>query len=405
MTGWRTSWKRCVLGGFLAILTFALTASVGRAHNLGESYLYLQVRSDSISGRFEIALSDLNPALGLAGTDREITSDNFTENVPFLQEYYLEHVTISAGQKRLSIEFHDAGLLEARGGYALLPFELRGFTTVPNDLSFDYSVLFDEEPSHRGFLLIESNWATGTFANENQISLVFSPSSRRQDFDLTSSGLWQGFRAVVGLGVEHIWMGVDHVLFLFALLLPAVLRRKDGQWQPVEGFSVALMQVIKIVTAFTVAHSVTLSLAALGILDLPGAFVEVVIAASIAIAAGDILVPLFRGRIWLVVFGFGLFHGFGFAGALSEMGVLGEHLGLSLFAFNLGVEIGQVVIVAAIFPLLFLLRRFTWYRKLFLPAAAVFMILVSSAWVVERAFGVNFEMTRRAKTIIGSLFS
>jgi hypothetical protein len=159
------------------------------------------------------------------------------------------------------------------------------------------------------------------------------------------------------------------------------------------------------VTAFTVAHSVTLSLAALGILDLPGAFVEVVIAASIAIAAGDILVPLFRGRIWLVVFGFGLFHGFGFAGALSEMGVLGEHLGLSLFAFNLGVEIGQVVIVATIFPLLFLLRRVTWYRKLFLPAAAVFMILVSSAWVVERAFGVNFEMTRRAKTIIGSLFS
>ena len=405
MTGWRTSWIRCVLGGFLAILTFALTASEGRAHNLGESYLYLQVRSDAISGRFEVALSDLNPALGLAGTDREITSDNFTENVPFLQEYYLEHVTISAGQKRLSIEFNAADLLKARGGYALLPFELRGFTTVPNDLTIDYSVLFDEEPSHRGFLLIESNWATGTFANENQISLVFSPSSRRQDLDLTSSGLWRGFRAVVGLGVEHIWMGVDHVLFLFALLLPAVLRRKDGQWQPVERFSVALVQVIKIVTAFTVAHSVTLSLAALGILDLPGAFVEVVIAASIAIAAGDILVPLFRGRIWLVVFGFGLFHGFGFAGALSEMGVLGEHLGLSLFAFNLGVEIGQVVIVAAIFPLLFLLRRFTWYRKLFLPAAAVFMILVSSAWVVERAFGVNFEMTRRAKTMIGSIFS
>jgi hypothetical protein len=401
----RTLCSRLVLGGLFAILILVIAPSEGGAHNLGESYLYLQVRSDSISGRFEIALSDLNPALGLEGTVREITPQNFSENVDFLQDYYLEHVTISAGQKRLAIEFTGADLLEVRGGYALLPFDLGGFAAVPDTLTFDYSVLFDEEPSHRGFLLIESNWATGTFANENQISLVFSPSSRRQDFDLTSSGVWQGFRAVVGLGVEHIWMGVDHVLFLIALLLPAVMRREDGRWQPVENFSAALIQVIKIVTAFTVAHSVTLSLAALGVLELPGTFVEVVIAASIAIAAGDILVPLFRGRIWLVVFGFGLFHGFGFAGALSEMGVLGEHLGLSLFAFNLGVEIGQVVIVAALFPLLFLVRRLTWYRKVILPAAAVFMILVSSAWVVERAFGVHFEMTRRAKSIIRSLFS
>jgi hypothetical protein len=86
------------------------------------------------------------------------------------------------------------------------------------------------------------------------------------------------------------------------------------------------------------------------------------------------------------------------------MGVLGEHLGLSLFAFNLGVEIGQVVIVAAIFPVLFLLRRWTWYRKAILPAAAVFMILVSCVWVIERAFGLNFEMTRRAKAIVGWFF-
>ncbi len=145
-------------------------------------------------------------------------------------------------------------------------------------------------------------------------------------------------------------MGFDHVMFLVALLLPSVLVRKDGRWREIADFGPALINVVKIVTAFTVAHSVTLTLAALGIVHLPGRLVEVVIAASIAIAAADILFPVFRGRIWLVVFGFGLFHGFGFAGALEEMGVLREHLALSLFGFNLGVELGQLAIVVAALP-------------------------------------------------------
>lgn len=209
---------------------------------------------------------------------------------------------------------------------------------------------------------------------------------------MTTSGRLRGFLAVVGLGTEHIWEGIDHIMFLFALLLAAVLRREEGRWQVVERFTPALVNVVKIVTAFTVAHSVTLSLAALGLVRLPGRLVEVVIAASIAIAAADLLFPLFKGRVWVIVFGFGLFHGFGFAGALSEMGVLGEHLGLSLLAFNLGVELGQVAIVIVLFPLLFLARRWPIYRKVVLPVAAVSMILVASVWVIERAFDVDIPM-------------
>lgn len=378
-------------GVFLALLSL-LTAAESSAHNIGESYLYLQVYEETVTGRFEIALADLNGALGLAGTDGEITAANLGEKIAFLQGYYLEHVTISRDGRPLAIRFREHDLLEADGGFVLLPFDLGGLEGVPETLSFEYSVLFDEEPSHRGFLLVEHNWATGTFANENRISLIFSPSSRRQDFSLTTSGRLRGFLAVVRLGVEHIWEGIDHILFLVALLLPAVLRREDGKWQAVDRLAPALIQIVKIVTAFTVAHSVTLSLASLGLLHLPGKLVEVVIAGSIAIAAADLIVPLFKGRIWLIVAGFGLFHGFGFAGALSEMGILREHLGLSLLGFNLGVEIGQVVIVAALVPLLFLARRLAAYRRVVLPAAAVFMILVSGAWVVERAFEVDLPI-------------
>jgi hypothetical protein len=390
---------------WMCLILLAVGSADLEAHKLGQSYLYLQVYEESVTGRFEIALSDLNPALGLSGTAGEITADNLDERIGFLEEYYLEHVTILLDDRPLAIEFTGHDLLDVRGGYVLMPFDIGGLEGVPEKLTFDYSVLFDEEPKHRGFLLVEYNWATGTFANENQISLVFRPGSHRKDFDLTSTGRWRGFLAVVYLGMEHIWEGIDHELFLLALLLPAVMRREDGKWQPVDRFTPALINVIKIVTAFTVAHSVTLSLAALGVVQLPGKFVEVMIAVSIAIAATDIVVPIFRGRVWLVVFGFGLFHGFGFAGALSEMGVLGEHMGLSLFGFNLGVEIGQVAIVAVIFPLLYLIRKLPAYRRFILPIAAAAMILISLLWAVERAFEVDIPMSESVAPLVEKVMS
>ena len=234
---------------------------------------------------------------------------------------------------------------------------------------------------------------------------MFSPDARRQDFDITTSGRWRGFVAVVQLGVDHIWMGLDHVLFLVALLLPAVLVRRDGRWQAIESFTPALINAVKIVTAFTVAHSVTLSLASLGILHMPVRLVEVAIAGSIAFAATDILFPVFHRRIWLIVFGFGIFHGFGFAAALEEMGVLREHLGLSLFGFNLGVELGQLAIVVVMFPMLFLVRRLAAYRDLALPLTAAAMILISMGWVVERAFDLRLPRPGTVISMVRNVLS
>jgi len=104
-----------------------------------------------------------------------------------------------------------------------------------------------------------------------------------------------------------------------------------------------------------------------------------------------------------VVFGFGLFHGFGFAFSLPEIGVLGEHPGMALFGFNLGLEIGLLVIVAVLFPFLYLVRKSSLYRNVVLPVAAITMIIVSTIWVVERAFGLEFRLTARAKALIRGL--
>lgn len=389
------------LGGLLCLLSLTAAAGPLHAHNVGESYLYLQVYPERLSGRFEIPLSDLNTALGLSGTPGEITEENLEAKIGFLQDYYLDHVEFAVGQQPLTIVFTAFEFLPAHDGYALMSFDLEGFDEVPEVLTVDYSVLFDDEPSHRGYLLIEHNWATGTFANENQITLVFDSGSRRQQLDLTSSGLLRGFLAVLRLGFDHLVLGFDHAIFLVALLLPAVLRRENGgAWQPVDSFADALRQVVPVVLAFMIGHSLTLWLSALGLLELPERLVEVVIAASIGLLAVNLLWPLFERRILVIVFVLALFHGAGFAAAISGLGVLGEKLGLSLFAFNLGIELGVAAIAVVLLPLFFLMRRTSLYRRFLLPAAAVAMIAISCVWVVERLFGLDFRLTRRVRSLL-----
>ena len=377
--------------GLLALFLVS-TPTGARAHTEGQSYFYLQVHSDRLSGRFEVALHDFNPALGLSGTDREITPGNLDERIAFLQDYFHEHVTISASGHPLPVEFTSYRVQGRREPYALVSFDIGGLEEIPEKLTIDYSVLLDEEPSHRGFLIIEHNWATGTFANEGQVSLVFSPDARRQELDLTTSGRLRGFLALVHLGAEHMLMGLDHIFFLLALLLPVALRREGGSWQPLETVRPALWKAAVIVTAFAAAHAVALTLAALGLPDLPEALVETVIAASTTLAAAHVLFPVFRGRVWWILFALSLFHGMGFAGGLRDLGGLDEHRGLSVVAFNLGVELGQLLIVAVLFPLLYWTRRLRLYRRWLMPLAAVGLILVSGVWVIERAFGVDIPM-------------
>ena len=132
----------------------------------------------------------------------------------------------------LAIRFDACRLLGVRGGKLMLPFDIEGLDGVPDRLTFDYSVLLDEVPGHRGFLIIEHNWATGTFANEGRN--VGRSSARRRGNRSSRSPVrrpLRGFLTVMWLGTDHIWKGLDHVVFLFALLLPAVLRAGERRWR------------------------------------------------------------------------------------------------------------------------------------------------------------------------------
>jgi hypothetical protein len=155
-------------------------------------------------------------------------------------------------------------------------------------------------------------------------------------------------------------------------------------------FRSVLAEVLRIVTAFTLAHSITLTLAAFGWVRPPSRLVECTIAASVIVAAANNLWPVLRGRPWLVAFAFGLVHGFGFANALADLGLRHAQLAEALLGFNLGVEVGQLAIVSVFLPVVFVLRRCLLYREFLLPVSSCAIAVMAAVWLTERLLDVKW---------------
>lgn len=361
------------------------------AHSLNQGYIFLRVYDNTLDGVVEMTIEDLNTALGLSlATDQSVTTEDIEPHIDAIHAYLRERISLAVDGGDVGLPLTDFDLTSIPlAQYLRVRFSFTDLPAPPEKVAVNYNVLFDIQPSYRGMLVIEHYWKTATFNNEANVSLVFSPGDTRQTLDLTSSSVWQGFAALVGMGTHHIWIGIDHILFLLALLLPAVVIRGTQGWTPATSFKSSLIYVIKVVTVFTIAHTITLSLAALGKISLSPRLVESVIAISIAIAALDILVPVFKQRIWWIVFAFGLFHGFGFASVLGDIGISPRYMVHSLLGFNLGVEIGQIVIVCILFPLLYLLRRSAFYTRGVMTVGALGLISVAMYWFVERALEID----------------
>jgi hypothetical protein len=201
-------------------------------------------------------------------------------------------------------------------------------------------------------------------------------------------GAWHGYLVYLRLGVEHIFTGYDHLAFLAALLLATGLRRRagvGGAAQPA-GTREALGQVLKIVTAFTVAHSTTLIASTLRPGLVPTAWVEPAIALSIAYVGLENLRPGTPRRRWPIVFVFGLVHGLGFSSVLREIGLPARGLVASLLAFNLGVELGQLAVVALLLPVVVLAasRRPVGFERWALRGGSTVLALAGVIWFVLR---------------------
>jgi hypothetical protein len=242
-------------------------------------------------------------------------------------------------------------------------------------LAVDYAFLRDIDGSHR--LLVRMNDGTAVR------SLVVRPGIPHEIGAAHASGARE-FLRYLEEGAHHIWIGYDHLAFLLALLLPAVLLRGADWRQPVPRLRTAIFETLTIVSAFTISHSITLALAALGILRPPPMLIEVAIALSVAAAASINLLRRWNLRGAWLAFGFGFIHGFGFANALADLGLGRGDIVVPLLGFNLGVELGQLAVVAAVLPLLFVLRAQRAYATYWLPGASGAIALVGIYWAVLR---------------------
>lgn len=397
----------------ILLLSFLLPI-VLNAHAPDQSYLYLRIYKESIGGRFEMTAKDMNKALGL-NLAEELSLEVIAPHLSKIQNYFISRSSFKAGNETYRVRFTEPTVLalEETDDYVRFHFDLEGVKTVPDGMDIKYNVLFDKEPNHRGLLIIEYNWKAGIVDNEALFSNVYSPENTEQHLSLKDASLWKGFVALVKLGIWHIWIGLDHILFILALILPSVVRRKketsltgihSDSWIPVDNFKAAFLYIIKIITFFTIAHSITLALASLDIISLPSWFVESIIAISIALAALHNITPIFKSKEWVIAFGFGLFHGFGFASVLGEKGLSGDFMVLSLLGFNIGVEIGQVLIICMAFPILYLIRKQKLYPAL-LKYGSMVLIFISIYWFIERGFDIDLQLGAYFWKVYNAVFS
>jgi hypothetical protein len=366
---------------FFLLMVLLLCQPVAWAHKASDSYLVVDAQGASVTAQWDIALRDIDFALGLdRDGNAEITWGELRARQKDLSAWALSRLEIARGGDcplevtNLQVDDH------TDGGYAVLHIAGK-CPAASGDLGLQYRLLFELDNLHRGLLRLNLDGVTHT--------TVLSPTSGLVQFSAEKVSHWKQFTKYLEEGIWHIWIGFDHILFLLSLLLPAVLIVKMKRWQGVESFGVASREVLWVVTSFTAAHSITLSLAALGLVSLPSRLVESAIALSVVFAAANNIWPLVSHRRWLVAFGFGLIHGFGFASVLAELGLPADALVLSLLGFNAGVEVGQMAIVAAFLPVAFLLRNTQFYlRGVFLVGSWLTM-LVALVWFVERAFNLK----------------
>jgi hypothetical protein len=368
---------RALLGFILYLYCLAVFA-----HKASDSYLTLKVSATQITGQWDIALRDLDYAISLdINDDSAITWKELRSKREAVTTYAFSHIQISAGGTPCHIK-PTQYLVDAHtdGAYSVLQFDVDCPKQV-TEISFNYTLFFDLDPQHRGLLRVDYENTTHT--------AVLSPTQNRQKIELARIKPWAAFSQYLHEGIWHIWTGYDHILFLLSLLLPATLYRQGGQWRPAIRFRPVLIEVIKIVTAFTIAHSITLSLATLEVISLPSRWIESAIAASVILAALNNIYPLISKKLWLVAFGFGLIHGLGFANILKDLGLPQNMLLLTLLAFNLGVEIGQLAIVSGFLPVAYWLRRTQWYRKVFITLGSSLIAMLACIWLLERSLNLK----------------
>jgi hypothetical protein len=326
---------------------------------------------------WDVSAADLHWSVGLDNNgDGAITWQEIQSRRDEIAAFATDHLRIAQGGQPCGAQPADI-LLTEHASEPHLSLDFRAQCPKQGALSLSATLFFDTNTTQR--TLISAVTPGGEFTS------ILSPDSPDWT-EPPAPSLLATFATFLAQGLWHVWIGYDHLAFLLLLLLPGVLKAVRGAgWEAVPTFRETARDLFRIITAFTLAHSLTLALAATGTVNIPVRPVEVAIAASIVIAGLLNLFPRAARTRLALAFGFGLVHGFGFANALAELGARGARLVPTLAGFNVGVELAQLSLVLLVLPFLFRARNSAFYAWRFMPATSLVAAMAGAAWLVARA--------------------
>ncbi|WP_309740224.1 HupE/UreJ family protein [Chamaesiphon sp. OTE_20_metabat_361] len=356
-------WQISLSWGLGLLMVLAL-ASPSQAHWADLSVADIQVREPDVTINLTIP-TGLVTQFDDDG-DRQLSAPEITRHQANLQQFLNEKIRLTAAGAKPNTSSVRAGVTQN------LPNNLNATPETHSSLLLAYHWAQPIDRLNIDYKLFVPGVATArclaqVFRNDRIDNLVFTPTSTTAA--LIDAPIWQQITSFIGLGIEHIWTGYDHILFLVSLLM----------------LGGSLPYLLKVVTAFSFSHSFTLFLAAFNIISVPSRFVEIAIALSIAYIASESLWRKQPQARWQLAFAFGLIHGLGFSSALQELELPRTNLLTSLGSFSIGIELGQFAIVLIAYFLLSYLRKFSWdltMRRLI----SVGIILMSAIWFWERVF-------------------
>ena len=371
----------------LAWLCCILPAAPAAAHSASSAYLHVDVQGRDLAVQWSIALRDLDYAIGLdTDGDGAITWGELRRHAAATDAYALARLRLSAdGRPCTPGPVQNLADQLSDGAYAVLRFQA-ACPAAPRQVSVHYALLFDLDPLHRGLLTLSVGGVAHAYA--------LSPTRQDATFDV-APGYGETLRSFFATGVDHLLTGIDHMLFVTMLLVPAMFRRNRHEFGPharmlpVADFGAMFIESLKVLSAFTLAHGTTLTLSVLHIIYIQERLSEAGIALTILVTALDNVLHFLPGRRWPLAFAFGLVHGLGFATALGPMTLPPVALGVALISFNLGLEAAQVTIAAIVLPIGFLLRKTMVYPRRILPGISGAVALVAFAWFADRVTGVG----------------
>ena len=360
----------------LWLLLSILASGVAQAHSGGASYLSIAADEvgNEIGATWDIAAADLQLPLELdADGDGVFGAGEIRSRSPAIRRFATERLEIRRGgvDCRLSV-----GKLTTarRNSEDFLRLEFDGVCSRGGSLEVS-TTLFFGSPGYSALLDVR------TPNGHYPAVLSMGGSSWTEPAVATLSGTLLRF---LHEGFRHVLIGYDHIAFLLLLLLPSVLRRSNSGWCAATSRRKVLLDLLKIATAFTLAHSVALGLATTGAVQVPVQPIELAIAGSIVVAGVLNLFPAASSWRLRLAFGFGFVHGFGFANALREIGAEGTRLAPMLAGFNQGVEFAQLAIVVLTLPILWLLSRTSRYASRLMPGLSVATALTGALWFAGR---------------------